>query len=128
MNNNIIPVKKINFIPIHRLHTFIPIGELVEIGSFSPVDIPFKKGTATYSINRSQKKGGPLYEITLNCSVKPALIPWGPGIVLLERCDGSTLVIGDPEIPLWVNTILTNDSQSLVASTECGHFPYFLKA
>jgi len=128
MNNNIIPVKKISFIPIHRLHTFIPIGDEVEIGFLSLGEIPFKKGSANYSINRSPKKGGPLYEITLNCSVKPNDVPRLPGIMLIERCDGSTIVVGDPEIPVFMSTIISNDSQSLAFSIESGHFPYFLKS
>ncbi len=128
MNHNIIPAKKISFIPIIRLHTFIPIGDEVQIGSFSQLEIPLKRGTVTYSINRSQKKGGEVYEISVNCSVKPTLVPGLPGILLVERCDGTTLVLGDPEIPLFMNTILTNDGQSLVAALECGHFPYLLKS
>lgn len=127
MNNNILPVKKISFIPIHRLHTFIPIGDEVEIGFLSQGEIPFKKGTATYSINRSPKKGGSLYEISINCSVKPMDVPRLPGIVLLQRCDGSTLVIGDPEIPVFASEITNLESQSFSISTECGHFPYLLK-
>lgn len=128
MNNNLIPIKRLSFIPIHDIVSFISIGNKVQITFLSTTDIIFKKGTATYSVSESTKKPGVLYSCAISCSLKTDLNDYNsPGIIIIERCGGETLVIGDPEVPAYINKAFTGDSRTVSVNHECGHSPYFLQ-
>lgn len=119
-------ISKISITRLSNIHRLARTGtELDELQTVKPLqELPFKSGTARWTVATKQTAAGTQYDFTLSFTAAKT-IRWGgiPFILVLELCDGEKKIIGSPYLPVFVESTETQENESITIKHINNTFP-----
>lgn len=120
------PIQKIHVTALRHIHRLERIGTGKDqlMVTHDIQEVPFKSGTARWSVATSQTAAGLQYAFTLSFTAARK-IRWNgrPAVLVIEFCDGEKKIIGSPYLPVFPETTETQENESVTIRHVNKSFP-----
>lgn len=94
----------------------------IETSDWFPINIGF--GRNTFNVSNSFPSEGPLFHTTLNFPVLEKTVIIEPIILKVDFCEGESLIIGSPELPVRFESTHRLIGKNVQISHSSWHFPH----
>lgn len=114
MNENLTPIYRMKYIPASLITDYTEYTDgTVQIKSFEALrPISFATGSQSFQSTSKPGKAGILYSSSISTTLRQPIPYNGPVLLFVQLCNGTTLVFGSPEIPIYFNHTHTDQSRS----------------
>lgn len=110
------------YIPAHLVTDYIEYTDgTVQVKTFESLrTINFATGSQSFQSTSKPNKAGQLFSSSVATSLREAIAYDGPSIVFIQLCNGTILLFGTPELPVYFNGTHTDQVRSFQIDFDSG--------